>query len=91
MIIEKQFSGARYAVFKIAIPVGEKLVFPVRLHSTSIVFILSGAVQTPDFEVWLPLQTIQAPESLMAIGKIPAELIEIRTGSYLGDDDIVTS
>jgi len=36
--------------------------------------------------VYIPIGTVHALENP---GKIPLELIEVQTGSYLGEDDIV--
>jgi len=41
---------------------------------------------TENQSVYIPLGTVHALENP---GKIPLELIEVQSGSYLGEDDIV--
>lgn len=89
-------SGARYQVKCITVKPGEKLSIQMHHHRAEHWVVVSGtAIVRCDGEekllsenesVYIP---IGAVHSLENPGKIPLELIEVQTGSYLGEDDIV--
>lgn len=97
MITQKILHRPRTIVNHITLDVGEKIKNPQRLHSESRFVILAGTIQIgdihgdfdSDYGFFCDGSLVLAPCMFMAVGKIPAELLEIRTGSYLGDDDIV--
>lgn len=88
--------GRRDTVKRITVNPGEKLSTQMHHHRAEHWIIVSGTAKvtngnetvllTEDQSTYIPLGTIHAIENP---GKIPLELIEIQTGSYLGEDDII--
>ncbi|MUK39991.1 mannose-1-phosphate guanylyltransferase/mannose-6-phosphate isomerase [Aliivibrio fischeri] len=88
--------GERDTVKRITVNPGEKLSSQMHHHRAEHWIIVSGTASvtngnetillTEDQSTYIPLGTIHALENP---GKIPLELIEVQTGSYLGEDDIV--
>ena len=89
-------NGERYQVKRITVKPGEKLSVQMHHHRAEHWIVVSGTalVNRGDEEillsenqsVYIPLGTVHALENP---GKIPLELIEVQSGSYLGEDDIV--
>jgi len=89
-------SGNRYQVKRISVQPGAKLSLQMHHHSAEHWIVVSGTakVTVGDEEklvaenesIFIPLGTVHALENP---GKIPLELIEVQTGAYLGEDDIV--
>ncbi|WP_295371284.1 mannose-1-phosphate guanylyltransferase/mannose-6-phosphate isomerase [uncultured Pseudacidovorax sp.] len=88
--------GDRYQVKCITVKPGEKLSVQMHHHRAEHWIVVSGTakVQIGDKEIllsenqstYIPLGVIHALENP---GKIPLELIEVQSGAYLGEDDIV--
>lgn len=89
-------SGARHQVKRIVVNPGEQLSLQMHYHRAEHWIVVSGtAIVTKDESV----QTVTENQSvyipfgakhrLENPGKIPLELIEVQSGSYLGEDDIV--
>lgn len=88
--------GGRYQVKRITVKPGEKLSIQMHHHRSEHWVIVSGTAKvtngdeviilTEDQSTYIPLGTVHALENP---GKIPLEMIEVQTGSYLGEDDIV--
>jgi len=89
-------NGERHQVKRITVKPGEKLSVQMHHHRAEHWVVVAGtAVVTRDEEtltlsenesVYLPIGCVHALENR---GKIPLELIEVQSGSYLGEDDIV--
>lgn len=89
-------SGERYQVKRITVKPGEKLSVQMHHHRAEHWVVVSGTAKVQRDEetltlsenesVYLPIGCIHALENP---GKIPLELIEVQSGSYLGEDDIV--
>ncbi|WP_269777870.1 mannose-1-phosphate guanylyltransferase/mannose-6-phosphate isomerase [Marinimicrobium alkaliphilum] len=89
-------NGQRYQVKRITVKPGEKLSVQMHHHRAEHWIVVSGTAKvtigettqllTEDQSVYIPLGHIHALENP---GKIPLELIEVQSGSYLGEDDIV--
>jgi len=89
-------NGKRHQVKRITVKPGEKLSVQMHHHRAEHWVVVAGtAVVTRDEEtltlsenesVYLPIGCVHALENR---GKIPLELIEVQSGSYLGEDDIV--
>ena len=89
-------SGARDHVKRITVKPGEKLSIQKHHHRAEHWIVVSGTASVLNGDktilvgenesTYIPLGTIHALENP---GKIPLEMIEIQTGSYLGEDDIV--
>ena len=89
-------SGERFQVKRITVKPGEKLSLQKHHYRAEHWVVVSGTAKvTRDDEtltlsenesVYLPVGCVHALENP---GKIPLELIEIQSGSYLGEDDIV--
>ncbi|MEZ8042128.1 mannose-1-phosphate guanylyltransferase/mannose-6-phosphate isomerase [Vibrio sp. 1F263] len=89
-------SGVRDQVKRITVQPGEKLSIQKHYHRSEHWIVVSGTasvlngdktiVVTENESTYIPLGTIHALENP---GKIPLEMIEVQTGSYLGEDDIV--
>ncbi len=89
-------NGERHQVKRITVKPGEKLSVQMHHHRAEHWVVVAGtAVVTRDEEtltlsenesVYLPIGCVHALENP---GKIPLELIEVQSGSYLGEDDIV--
>lgn len=88
--------GQRDHVKRITVKPGEKLSIQKHHHRSEHWIVVSGTASvlngdktilvTENESIYIPLGTIHALENP---GKIPLEMIEIQTGSYLGEDDIV--
>ncbi|WP_454442539.1 mannose-1-phosphate guanylyltransferase/mannose-6-phosphate isomerase [Vibrio bathopelagicus] len=88
--------GARDQVKRITVKPGEKLSIQKHFHRSEHWIVVSGTasvlngdktiIVTENESTYIPLGTIHALENP---GKIPLEMIEVQTGSYLGEDDIV--
>ena len=81
---------------RITVKPGEKLSIQMHHHRAEHWIVVSGTASvtngdkvqlvTENQSVYLPVGQIHALENP---GKIPLELIEVQSGSYLGEDDIV--
>ncbi|ADZ89923.1 mannose-1-phosphate guanylyltransferase/mannose-6-phosphate isomerase [Marinomonas mediterranea] len=88
--------GSRHQVKRIIVMPGEKLSVQMHHHRAEHWVVVSGTakVQNGEKEIlltenestYIPIGEIHALENP---GKIPLELIEVQSGSYLGEDDIV--
>jgi len=88
--------GDRYQVKRIMVQPGAKLSLQMHHHRAEHWIIVSGTAKvrqgnnemllTENQSVYIPLGCLHSLENP---GKIPLELIEVQTGSYLGEDDIV--
>lgn len=89
-------SGERYQVKRITVKPGEKLSVQMHHHRAEHWIVVSGTARvtigdkvklvTENQSVYIPVGDIHALENP---GKIPLELIEVQSGGYLGEDDIV--
>ncbi|WP_337878957.1 mannose-1-phosphate guanylyltransferase/mannose-6-phosphate isomerase [Rheinheimera sp.] len=89
-------SGARYQVKRICVKPGEKLSLQMHHHRAEHWIVVCGTAKvtvdgkesllSENQSVYIPLGAVHALENP---GKIPLELIEVQSGSYLGEDDIV--
>jgi|TARA_B110001450_G_C17667498_1_gene500281 mannose-1-phosphate guanylyltransferase len=89
-------SGPRYQVKRITVNSGAKLSVQMHHHRAEHWIVVSGTAQvtkgsetillTENESIYLPLGIIHALENP---GKMPLELIEVQSGAYLGEDDIV--
>jgi mannose-1-phosphate guanylyltransferase/mannose-6-phosphate isomerase len=89
-------AGKRDHVKRITVKPGEKLSIQKHHHRAEHWIVVSGTASvlngdktilvTENESTYIPLGTIHALENP---GKIPLEMIEVQTGSYLGEDDIV--
>ncbi|MGB3385338.1 MAG: mannose-1-phosphate guanylyltransferase/mannose-6-phosphate isomerase [Marinomonas sp.] len=88
--------GDRHQVKRIMVKAGEKLSVQMHHHRAEHWVVVSGTakVQNGDKEIlltenestYIPVGVVHALENP---GKIPLELVEVQSGSYLGEDDIV--
>ncbi|GGN38542.1 MULTISPECIES: mannose-1-phosphate guanylyltransferase/mannose-6-phosphate isomerase [Marinomonas] len=88
--------GDRHQVKRIMVKPGEKLSVQMHHHRAEHWVVVSGTakVQNGEREIlltenestYIPVGVVHALENP---GKIPLELIEVQSGSYLGEDDIV--
>ncbi len=88
--------GDRHQVKRIMVKPGEKLSVQMHHHRAEHWVVVSGTakVQNGDREIlltenestYIPVGVVHALENP---GKIPLELVEVQSGSYLGEDDIV--
>ncbi|MHA2797724.1 mannose-1-phosphate guanylyltransferase/mannose-6-phosphate isomerase [Vibrio harveyi] len=88
--------GVRDHVKRITVNPGEKLSIQMHHHRAEHWIVVSGTARvtnddktflvTEDQSTYIPLGVVHALENP---GKIPLEMIEVQTGSYLGEDDIV--
>ncbi|MFC3120010.1 mannose-1-phosphate guanylyltransferase/mannose-6-phosphate isomerase [Agaribacter flavus] len=89
-------NGKRYQVKRISVKPGEKLSVQMHHHRAEHWIVVSGTANvtigentrlvTENESVYIPVGDVHALENP---GKIPLELIEVQSGSYLGEDDIV--
>ncbi len=89
-------AGERYQVKRITVSPGAKLSVQMHHHRAEHWIVVSGTAHvnrdgeeillTENESIYLP---IGAVHSLQNPGKIPLELIEVQSGAYLGEDDIV--
>jgi len=88
--------GARYQVKRITVKPGEKLSIQMHHHRAEHWIVVSGTARVTNGDqtyllsenqsTYIPLGVIHALENP---GKVPLEIIEVQSGSYLGEDDIV--
>lgn len=89
-------NGKRYQVKRITVKPGAKLSVQMHHHRAEHWIVVSGCAKVTNGEktflltenqsTYIPIGEIHALENP---GKIPLELIEIQSGGYLGEDDIV--
>ncbi|MBF7072669.1 mannose-1-phosphate guanylyltransferase/mannose-6-phosphate isomerase [Glaciecola sp. MH2013] len=89
-------NGQRYQVKRISVKPGEKLSVQMHHHRAEHWIVVSGTANvtvgektslvTENESIYIPIGEVHALENP---GKIPLELIEVQSGSYLGEDDIV--
>jgi len=89
-------AGQRDHVKRITVKPGEKLSIQKHYHRAEHWIVVSGTASVTNGDkvilvsenesTYIPLGTIHALENP---GKIPLEMIEVQTGSYLGEDDII--
>lgn len=88
--------GARYQVKRISVKPGEKLSVQMHHHRSEHWVVVSGAAKVgkdgeeillgENESIYLPLGCVHSLENP---GKIPLEIIEVQSGPYLGEDDII--
>lgn len=93
---ESLVSANRFQVKRIIVKPGEKLSLQLHNHRAEHWIVVSGTavvtcgdkefILSEDQSTYIPLGT---KHRLANTGVIPLELIEVQTGSYLGEDDIV--
>ena len=93
---ESILMGERFQVKRIVVNPGQKLSLQKHFHRAEHWVVVNGsAIVTRDAErvlvrenesIYLPLGCVHRMENP---GKIPLTLIEVQSGSYLGEDDIV--
>ena len=89
-------NGKRFQVKRITVKPGEKLSVQMHHHRAEHWIVVSGSANvtiddqtqlvTENESVYIPVGSVHALENP---GKIPLELIEVQSGAYLGEDDIV--
>lgn len=89
-------NGSRYQVKRITVKPGAKLSVQMHYHRSEHWVVVSGTANvtiddktqmlSENQSVYLPVGCVHALENP---GKIPLELIEVQSGPYLGEDDIV--
>jgi mannose-1-phosphate guanylyltransferase/mannose-6-phosphate isomerase len=89
-------SGERYQVKRITVNPGAKLSLQMHHHRAEHWIVVKGTARvtcgdqtfllTENQSTYIPLGTVHRLENA---GKIPLELIEVQSGTYLGEDDIV--
>ncbi|MDF2179647.1 mannose-1-phosphate guanylyltransferase/mannose-6-phosphate isomerase [Aliiglaciecola sp. CAU 1673] len=89
-------NGQRFQVKRITVKPGEKLSVQMHHHRAEHWIVVSGTAKvTCDEDTFLMSENqstyipIGVVHSLENPGKIPLELIEVQSGAYLGEDDIV--
>lgn len=88
--------GSRYQVKRITVKPGAKLSLQMHHHRAEHWIVVSGTARVTNGEqtylvtenqsTYIPIGQVHTLENP---GKIPLELIEVQSGSYLGEDDIV--
>lgn len=88
--------GERFLVKRISVNPGEKLSLQMHHHRAEHWIVVSGTAKvtkgdeelllSENQSTYIPLGMVHALENP---GKLPLELIEVQSGSYLGEDDIV--
>ena len=88
--------GSRFKVKRITVKPGEKLSVQMHHHRAEHWVVVSGTARvwldgqeklvTENQSIFIPVGGVHSLENP---GKLPLELIEVQTGSYLGEDDIV--
>ncbi|WP_280191522.1 mannose-1-phosphate guanylyltransferase/mannose-6-phosphate isomerase [Delftia sp. PS-11] len=88
--------GERYQVKRITVQPGHKLSVQMHHHRAEHWIVVSGTAKvqlgeqhmllTENQSTYIPVGVVHALENP---GKIPLELIEVQSGAYLGEDDIV--
>ncbi|GGY76373.1 mannose-1-phosphate guanylyltransferase/mannose-6-phosphate isomerase [Marinobacter zhanjiangensis] len=89
-------NGHRYQVKRITVKPGEKLSVQMHHHRAEHWIVVSGTASvtidsntqllTENQSIYIPVGSVHALENP---GRIPLELIEVQSGTYLGEDDIV--
>lgn len=89
-------NGERFQVKRITVNPGEKLSVQMHHHRAEHWIVVSGTAKVTNGEktflvtenesTYIPIGIVHALENP---GKVPLELIEVQSGSYLGEDDIV--
>lgn len=89
-------NGTRYQVKRITVTPGAKLSVQMHHHRAEHWIVVSGTAKvlngdkevllTENQSIYIPVGVVHALENP---GKIPLELIEVQSGAYLGEDDIV--
>lgn len=89
-------NGFRYQVKHITVNPGEKLSLQMHHHRAEHWIVVSGTAKVTNGDrtflvaenesTYIPIGVIHALENP---GKLPLEMIEVQSGSYLGEDDIV--
>ncbi|MEY8241341.1 MAG: mannose-1-phosphate guanylyltransferase/mannose-6-phosphate isomerase [Cycloclasticus sp.] len=89
-------SGTRYQVKRITVKPSEKLSLQMHHHRAEHWIVVSGTAKvtladktklvTENESIYIPIGMTHALENP---GKLPLEMIEVQSGSYLGEDDIV--
>jgi mannose-1-phosphate guanylyltransferase len=89
-------NGDRYQVKRITVNPGEKLSIQMHHHRAEHWIVVSGTASvtngdktflvTENESTYIPIGVVHALENP---GKLPLEMIEVQSGSYLGEDDIV--
>ena len=89
-------NGKHYQVKRITVKPGEKLSIQMHHHRAEHWIVVSGIAKVTNGDktfllaenqsTYIPVGTIHALENP---GKLPLEMIEVQSGSYLGEDDIV--
>ncbi|MBF7072220.1 mannose-1-phosphate guanylyltransferase/mannose-6-phosphate isomerase [Glaciecola sp. MH2013] len=89
-------SGERYQVKRITVNPGEKLSIQMHHHRAEHWIVVSGTAKvtngdktflvTENESTYIPIGVVHALENP---GKVALEMIEVQSGSYLGEDDIV--
>ncbi len=89
-------AGGRFQVKRIVVKPGEKLSLQMHHHRAEHWIVVSGTAEvrcgdqtlllTENQSTYIPLGETH---SLSNPGKVPLEIIEVQSGSYLGEDDIV--
>lgn len=89
-------NGERFQVKRITVKPGAKLSVQMHHHRAEHWVVVSGTAKvtidgndqylTENESVYIPIAAVHALENP---GKVPLELIEVQSGSYLGEDDIV--
>ena len=89
-------AGPRYQVKRLTVNPGETLSLQMHHHRAEHWVVVSGTARvTRDDEVFLLTENqsayipVGARHRLENPGQIPLEIIEVQSGSYLGEDDIV--
>ena len=88
--------GGRFKVKRITVKPGEKLSVQMHHHRAEHWVVVSGTANvtvnddttmlSENESIYIPIGAVHALENP---GKIPLELIEVQSGAYLGEDDIV--
>jgi mannose-1-phosphate guanylyltransferase len=89
-------NGERYQVKRITVNPGEKLSSQMHHHRAEHWIVVSGTASvtngdntflvTENESTYIPIGIVHSLENP---GKVPLEIIEVQSGSYLGEDDIV--
>jgi mannose-1-phosphate guanylyltransferase len=89
-------NGERFQVKRITVKPGEKLSVQMHHHRAEHWIVVAGTAKVTNGEetlllsenqsTYIPIGVVHALENP---GKIPLELIEVQSGTYLGEDDIV--
>ncbi|BDA59929.1 mannose-1-phosphate guanylyltransferase/mannose-6-phosphate isomerase [Shewanella xiamenensis] len=89
-------NGERFQVKRITVKPGEKLSIQMHHHRAEHWIVVTGTAKvtngdreillTENQSTYIPVGVVHALENP---GKVPLELIEVQSGSYLGEDDIV--